>query len=69
MTEAEYNQLCEDRTDLKLPPYHRLLPSFRWMLEGWKPEQLIAGRTSALLVRNHPNESAESPDGADFIYV
>lgn len=69
MTEYDYNWIREDHPDLKLPPYYRLLPSFRTILEAWQPDQLIAGRTAALLARNHPNEAVQSPDGGDFIYV
>ncbi len=70
MTEAEYTKLENDRVDLRLPHWENLLPEFRTdVIEKMTVEELIGGRTAALIARDHPNQPLKDSFDGRFNYV
>lgn len=61
MTEEQYNKICKERPELKLPHFWQLPDFFIAELERMTPEELIARRLHAIIGRRDvrvPDESS-----------
>jgi hypothetical protein len=66
MSEQEYDRVVRCHPELRLPEYWRLHTDFRFKLMGMTPENLIAGRSAALIARDDPSTPLSSWERHDL---